>query len=126
MGIALGSIVIRCFLFSKTLEFWKQALGYVLREGPDEEGWAVLVDPAGIGINLSFQQVSEPRSGNRGRLHIDLYAEDQQAEVERLVSIGASRYPWAYEADADYIVLADPDDNLFCVVSKARSAWRCC
>lgn len=124
MGIIVGSIVIHCFYFSKILEFWKQALGYVLREGPDDGGWAVLVDATGVGVNLSFQQVAEPRSGNRGRLHIDLYAEDQLAEVEWLISLGASRYPWRYEAD--YVVLADPDDNLFCVVSKARTSWRCC
>jgi len=126
MNIVVGSIVIRCFYFSKTLEFWKQALGYILRDPPDQQGWAVLVDPAGVGVNLSFQQVTEPRTGNRGRLHIDLYAEDQQAEVERLLLLGASRYPWQYEPGADYIVLADPDDNLFCVVSKTRKSWRCC
>jgi len=28
MGVAVGSIVLRSFLFSKTLEFWKQALVY--------------------------------------------------------------------------------------------------
>jgi len=126
MGIAVGSIVIRCFLFSETLAFWTQALGYVLRKEPDDEGWAVLVDPNGIGLNLSFQRVGEPRTGNRGPLHMDLYAEDQLAEVERLVTLGASRYPWKYGEDADYMVLADPDDNLFCVVSKAKSTWRCC
>ena len=126
MSIAVGSIVIRCFHFSKTLAFWQQALNYVLREPPDDQGWAVLVDPSGVGVNLSFQQVAEPRTGKRGRLHMDLYAEDQLAEVERLVSLGASRYPWKYEPDADYIVLADPDDNLFCVVSKDKSSWRCC
>ena len=38
------------------------------------------------------------------------------AEVERLIKIGARRYPWRYRQNADFIVLEDPDGNLFCVV----------
>jgi hypothetical protein len=49
-------------------------------------------------------------------MHLDLYADDQKAEVERLVNLGTTRYPWRYPPDADYVVLADPDGNLFCVV----------
>ena len=41
---------------------------------------------------------------------------DQNAEVERLVKLGATRYPWRYPPEHDYIVLEDPDGNLFCVV----------
>jgi hypothetical protein len=36
--------------------------------------------------------------------------------VERLVTLGATRYPWRYGPHADYVVLEDPDGNLFCVV----------
>jgi hypothetical protein len=39
-----------------------------------------------------------------------------EEEVERLVKIGAARYPWRYEPNHDYVVLEDPDGNLFCVV----------
>jgi hypothetical protein len=39
-------------------------------------------------------------------------------EVERLLEIGAKKYPWRYPENADYIVLEDPDGNLFCVVQK--------
>ena len=60
--------------------------------------------------------MSAKRTGKRGWIHLDLYAEDQQAEVERLVKLGARQYPWRYEPDADYVVLEDPDGNLFCVV----------
>jgi hypothetical protein len=49
-------------------------------------------------------------------LHLDLYTNDQEHEVERLIKIGAIRYPWRYRPGDDCIVLADPDDNLFCVV----------
>ena len=40
----------------------------------------------------------------------------QEGEVERLVKIGTTRYPWRYRADDDFVVLEDPDGNVFCVV----------
>jgi len=114
-GLQIGSIVIRCFEFEKMLAFWQEALHYVPRE-PAEGGWVVLRDPAGIGPNLSLDQAAKKRSGKRGWLHLDLYTSDQAGEVARLVRLGAREYPWRYEPDHDYIVLEDPDGNLFCVV----------
>jgi hypothetical protein len=51
-----------------------------------------------------------------------LYSEDQKAEVERLVALGATRYPWRYKPADDFVVLEDPDGNLFCVVQVATKA----
>ena len=111
----IGSIVIRCYEFDKMLAFWKEALHYVHTE-PVEGGWVILRDPDGSGLNVSLDQTSGRRSGKRSRLHLDLYATDQGGEVERLVKIGATRYPWRYKPDDDFVVLEDPDGNLFCVV----------
>ena len=111
----IGSIVVRCYEFDKMLAFWQKALHYLPRE-PAEDGWVVLRDPAGRGPNLSLQQVAEKRSGKRGKLHLDLYTNKRKEEVERLVKLGATRYPWRYEPGSDFIVLEDPDGNLFCVV----------
>jgi len=120
-GLRIGSIVIRCFEFEKMLAFWQEALHYVPRE-PAKGGWVVLRDPEGRGPNLSLDQAPAKRSGKRGWLHLDLYSSDQAGEVARLVRLGAKEYPWRYEPDHDYIVLQDPDGNLFCVVQVARSA----
>jgi hypothetical protein len=79
----------------------------------------VLRDPEGIGSNLSLDQYPERRSGKRGRLHLDLYTNDQASEVERLVTLGAMRYPWRYKPGDDFVVLEDPDGKLFCVVQKS-------
>jgi hypothetical protein len=49
-------------------------------------------------------------------LHLDLYTTDREAEVDRLVTIGATRYPWRYRVGADFVVLEDPEGYLFCVV----------
>jgi catechol 2,3-dioxygenase-like lactoylglutathione lyase family enzyme len=114
----IGSIVIRCYEFDKMLAFWQEALHYVPRE-PATDGWVVLCDPNGRGPNVSLDQVPDRRSGKRNRLHLDLYTSDQEREVERLVKLGARRYPWKYQPDDDFIKLLDPDGNDFCVVQKA-------
>jgi len=110
----IGSIVFMCYDFDRMLAFWQEALHYVLRE-PAKNGWVVLRDPAGRGPNISLNKTAKRRTG-RSRLHLDLYTTDREAEVERLVTIGATRYPWRYRAGADFIVLEDPEGYLFCVV----------
>ncbi len=112
----IGSIVIDCINFDEMLSFWQEALHYVPRgRPPDEEGFVILRDPDGTNVNVSLNKVSEKLTG-RNWLHFDLYANDQQAEVERLLKIGATRHPQTYDPDEDFIVLEDPDGNLFCVV----------
>ena len=112
----IGSIVIHCFEFDRMVAFWRGALHYIPRE-PATSGWVVLRDPNGRGPNLSFQ-ARDRRSGRRSWIHLDLYTSRQTEEVARLVGLGARRYPWRYPERADYVVLEDPDGNLFCVVQK--------
>ncbi len=115
LGMRIGSIVIRCYEFDRMLAFWQAALHYVPRE-PAKSGWVVLRDPSGRGPNVSLDKTPERRTGRRSRLHLDLYTSDQEGEVARLLELGAVRYPWRYRRGDDFVVLADPDDNLFCVV----------
>lgn len=116
----IGSIVISCYEFDKMLAFWQQALRYVPRD-PASDGWVVLRDPDGKGPNVSLNRVPTRRAGKRSRLHLDLYTSDRDGEVERLVELGATRYPWRYRPNSDFVVLEDPDGNLFCVVQRART-----
>jgi catechol 2,3-dioxygenase-like lactoylglutathione lyase family enzyme len=113
----IGSIVIRCYEFDRMLAFWQEALHYVPRE-PPKGSWVVLRDPQGKGPNVSLDKFPEKRSGKRSRLHLDLYTKNRDAEVERLVKAGATRYPWRYRPGDDFVVLEDPDHNLFCVVQR--------
>ncbi|MFW9850754.1 MAG: VOC family protein [Candidatus Thorarchaeota archaeon] len=115
----IGSIVIRCYEFDKMLAFWQEALHYRPKY-PVENGWVILCDPEGRGPNMSLDQAPEKHTGRRGWIHLDLYAANRDAEVERLVKLGATRYPWRYPPDHDYIVLEDPDGNLFCVVQDSN------
>ncbi len=113
----IGSIVMHCHEFDATVAFWQHALGYVPR-APARGGWVVLRDPRGRGPNLSFQ-ARERRPRSRSWTHLDLYTTDRDAEVDRLLALGATRYPWRYRPQADFIVLQDPAGNLFCVVQKS-------
>jgi hypothetical protein len=116
--VKIGSIVIRCYEFDKMVSFWQEALRYIPRE-PSDGSWVVLHHPEGKGPNISLQRISERRSGKRSRMHLDLYTSDRTGEVERLVKIGATPYPWRYKPHDDFVVLEDPDGNLFCVVQVA-------
>jgi|SRR3989304_5200595 len=110
--VRIGSIVINCNDFARMMEFWQEALRYAARELPTPgDPFVILRDPEGKRPNISIDQ-GEPE---RGRLHLDLYTEDQEGEVERLLSLGATRYR-PREPGEDFVVLADPEGNLFCVV----------
>ena len=115
--LTVGSVVIDCNDFPTMLRFWQEALRYEPRDDPEED-WVVLRDPTGQGVNVSLQVVPEKRSG-KNRLHLDLYTTDQSGEVERLVALGATRFLRASEPDEDFIVLQDPEGNLFCVIDKS-------
>ncbi|MFB6437768.1 VOC family protein [Streptomyces sp. NPDC056411] len=117
--LKIGSVVLGVADVPRAAAFWREALGYVPREQAEED-WVVLVPAAGTGPQLSLG-LSETPVQEHPRVHLDLYAgdaADQAAEVERLVSLGARRVAWdLYPEDADFIVLADPDGNRFCVIA---------
>lgn len=113
--LRVGSIVIRVDDLRRQTEFWTAALDYVPRE-EDSDDFVLLRPQEGIGPNLSLDMV---RSTVQipPRIHLDLYAEDQAAEVERLIALGATEVHWDKRPpDADYVILADPEGNRFCVV----------
>jgi Glyoxalase-like domain len=119
MKLEIGSVVINCNEFDKMMAFWQGALHYVPWD-PPEGGWVVLRDPEGKrSPNISLQRVSTKRRG-RNRFHLDLRTDNRDAEVERLLKIGAKRHRQRYNPDDDFRVLEDPDGNLFCVVQKGQ------
>ncbi|HUK27923.1 MAG TPA: VOC family protein [Candidatus Acidoferrales bacterium] len=124
--LKIGSVVIDCINFDKMLAFWKETLHYQYRTEKQladilNEGWVVLRDPAGRNTNVSLNRVqpSEKLTG-RNWLHFDLYTRNQKAEVERLLKLGAIRHPQEYDPEDDFVVLEDPDGNLFCVVDTTK------
>jgi catechol 2,3-dioxygenase-like lactoylglutathione lyase family enzyme len=115
--ITVGSIVFRVTDLERQKAFWTGALDYVGRAGDDDD-FALLRPRNGTGPNVSLDQ-HPSRYELPPRIHLDLYADDRAAEVSRLVGLGATRVEWAKRpADADYVILADPEGNRFCVVQK--------
>jgi hypothetical protein len=122
MALYIGSIVVTVADVPRAAAFWAAALGYVVRGRDDAvvdpgRDFVVLTDPRRRWANLSLQLSPEPKQG-RNRLHLDLYTQDREAEVARLESLGATRLPRNYDSEDDFVVLADPDDNEFCVVQS--------
>lgn len=115
--LRVGSIVIRVEDLERQRRFWTAALDYVPREGDDDD-FALLRPRNGSGPNVSLDRWHAPLQVPP-KIHLDLYADDQAAEVERLLGLGATRVEWSgMPEDADYVILADPEGNRFCVIDK--------
>ncbi len=113
--LEIGSIVWGVKDVARAVAFWSAALDYKLK-APASEDWAMLVPKDGRpGVQLSLSLAASPKAK---RHHIDLFTQDQEAEVARLLKLGATRKPWDYPDSCDYVVLQDPDGNPFCVVQR--------
>jgi len=93
--------------------WWAQVLDWP-KENTDD-GDVILRAPAGAGPNLLFLAVPEGKVC-KNRLHIDLTPDDQQAEVDRLIALGATRVDIG-QGEQTWVVLADPEGNEFCVLA---------
>jgi hypothetical protein len=113
--IRVGSVVLRVDNLTRQTQFWAAALDYVPREETSDD--FVLLRPRdGVGPNVSLDRVHSTLQVPP-RIHLDLYAEDQAGEVRRLIALGATEVHWDKRPpDADYVILADPEGNRFCVV----------
>ena len=94
--------------------WWCAALGWVVvNDDPDE--FEIRPDTDRM-PGLLFALVSEAKT-IKNRLHIDLRPDDRDAEVERLIGLGARRVDVG-QRNESWVVLADPEGNEFCVLSS--------
>jgi len=94
--------------------WWADALGWVVVAEEDDE---VEIRPAPDRLpGLLFVPVREPKTV-KDRLHLDFRPDDRDAEVARLLALGAARADVG-QGDESWIVLADPEGNEFCVLSS--------
>jgi hypothetical protein len=103
-------------------EWWKQVLGYVDLDGdPNLPGHEeCMIRSPETGHHVLFIEVPDARAV-KNRLHFDLRPVDRtrDEEVDRLVSIGASRLAAHRDVRGDgtgWVTLADPEGNEFCVL----------
>jgi predicted enzyme related to lactoylglutathione lyase len=96
--------------------FWSAALGWPLVWDQDQE--TAIRAPDGTGPFITWGP-PVPQKRAKNRLHLDIAADDgdQQAEVDRLVSLGATRIDIG-QGDVSWVVMADPDGNEFCVLQS--------
>ncbi len=106
--------------------FWSAVLGWPFVWDQDEE--TAIRAPDGTGPLITWGGPPVPPKLGKNRLHLDiapLDRDDQHAEVDRLVALGATRVDIG-QGDVDWVVMADPDGNEFCVLpaSSATSTPR--
>ena len=117
--VSVGSIVIRVDDLQRQTEFWTAALDYVTRTEQSDD-FMLLRPRNGVGPNLSLDR-ARSEVHVPPRIHLDLYTADQAGEVARLITLGATEVHWDKRpAHADYIILADPEGNRFCVVNTSH------
>ncbi|MFB8026737.1 VOC family protein [Streptomyces sp. NPDC056465] len=98
--------------------FWCGVLDWkVLYEDDDE---TVIGADASALPGMCFLSVPEGKTV-KNRLHMDLSPDDRDAEVERIVALGARRADVGQGGDATWVVLADPEGNEFCVLRPKDS-----
>ena len=117
--VHVGVVVLGVQDVERAARFWCAALGYE-RRADAFGGWStVLEPPSGDGVKLAMQR-SETPPPDYPRLHLDLHVAsvaEQAAEADRLVALGATRIAWdSYPDDPDFVVLADTEGNIFCIV----------
>ncbi|WP_461003355.1 VOC family protein [Streptomonospora sediminis] len=96
--------------------FWGEAMDWTLHEATADQ--AVLRSAKGVGPYLEFIRTPDTKTV-KNRIHLDLRpypGDDQDAEVARLRALGATDTDVG-QGDESWTVLADPEDNEFCVLT---------
>ncbi len=121
--LRLGTIVLGAEDADRAASFWAKVLDYEVVGFPNtDDGFTILVPPGRIGTRIAVHRSSTPIQ-ERPRVHLDLIVDsavEQSSEVERLISLGATRVAWHYPAASDVVVLADTEGNRFCVVDASH------
>ncbi|MBV8928929.1 MAG: VOC family protein [Mycobacteriaceae bacterium] len=112
MGLRFDEICIDAADPTALGTWWSQALGWT--KVVDEDGDVMLHPPPGSGPNWFFLRVDDRRIV-KNRIHFDFRPDDQQAEVERLLRLGARRVDIG-QGEQSWVVLCDPEGNEFCVL----------
>jgi hypothetical protein len=105
-------------LHDQEVAFWRAATGWRWREGDQNEFAGKLYPPTGSSVQLLFQRLGSDDPATAVRAHIDLGADDVEAETARLVELGGERLG----PGRGWIVLRDPVGMVFCVTGNSPDA----
>ncbi|VXC27845.1 Glyoxalase [Arthrobacter sp. 9AX] len=125
MSCRISELVLNCADPELLAKFWGDVLGYV--ELGREDG-SIEIGPPGAGFGglqptIILSPSSNPRTG-RLPLHIDvnLVDRDQDAELERLLALGARTADVGQTGNEQWHVLEDPEGNEFCLLRRRLEA----
>jgi hypothetical protein len=111
MALTAEMVTIDCADPRTLAGFWSAAADMTVVTGLDDP---FVILKGGSGVLLALQKVTEPKVG-KNRVHLDFRSTDPAADVERLVGLGATVVDEHSMAGFSWTVLADPEDNVFCV-----------
>jgi hypothetical protein len=122
MTSRLTEVIVDCTELEVMADFWCAALDYARVNAG--EGWLAIGRPDDDNSDaprLAFVVVPEPRSG-KNRVHIDVTPDGatQAEEVERLIGLGARPVDIG-QGSTPWVVMADPENNEFCVMPGTES-----
>jgi predicted enzyme related to lactoylglutathione lyase len=116
MSAKLSCVTIDCVDSRPLAEFWAATLGWEIVYNEDDG--AALQEQGGASLMLYLQPVPEPKSG-KNRAHVDLATDDYDAELSRLLGLGATKVnDSAGPGGKRSAVLADPQGNEFCLTDS--------
>ncbi|QKW07270.1 VOC family protein [Streptomyces sp. NA04227] len=122
MACRITELILDCADPERLAAFWSEVLGYV--ELAREDDGSIEIGPPGVGAygpqpTLVLSRSSDPRTGKLP-LHIDVNAtdRDQDAELERLLALGARHVDVGQSGEESWYPLADPEGNEFCLLRR--------
>ncbi|WP_127573819.1 VOC family protein [Georgenia faecalis] len=118
MTLTLGMVTCDTTDAEALAAWWAEQTGAEVTETND--GWFAVVRGGGLPVMLAFQKVEDPTAG-KNKLHLDLHAEDLDAEVDRLLAAGATLVARRGDESFRWVTLADPQGNEFCVAAHGAA-----
>ena len=118
MSLSIAAITLDCQDAKTLAEFWSAAFGVPLDEEPEPGPFFASLGRSNTDapVAMMFIQVPEGKTA-KNRMHLDLQANDREAEVERLLALGATLTHDKEEWGVRWTTLADPEGNEFCVAT---------
>lgn len=111
----LAYIIVDCQDNERLASFWSEVLGLEITDHSHPYiDLAASSDDAPV---ISFQQVAEPKT-TKNRLHLDVKVENLSVATERIQAIGGRLLQECFEEPFEWRIMADPEDNEFCLVTN--------
>lgn len=119
MGSLLTEIVVDCSDPGTLARWWAEVLGWTVTDDPRGIAW---ISPNGgydVLPLITFVPVPDGKT-TKNRVHLDVSPSgcDQAEELDRLLSLGATRTDVGQGDDAPFVVLSDPEGNEFCLLGR--------